>query len=336
MVIVVSGFGALGAFIYYLLYKNIKQNVYLYSKTNKNIKFYKVNFLDKGKNIFVDSVDDVKFWEDKGKIDYLFLASKTNNVIDYLRIFESKFDRLVLVQNGIGLEEEVKQFAKKIYYLTFTTSLSFDSDSNELFVYNSKKSEVVLSRVSGEKVDDFELNLSHRYCFFRRYYGNHWDVRFSKLLLNLILNVVPTCFEKLPWDLSKEEEFLMEKKLISEIFSFFRIFNLRFFNFKSYNTYFIGSFYKYCPFFLFRLIFSFRWLVLNLRDFRIPSFYQDLLLKRKKTEVEYYLGWYKKRELLEKIALDSNAKNFDLGKLNFESIEWVYNRISELEKKYII
>ncbi|MEO0275034.1 MAG: hypothetical protein ABIM18_08210, partial [candidate division WOR-3 bacterium] len=75
--------------------------------------------------------------------------------------------------------------------------------------------------------------------------------------------------------------------------------------------------YKNLPFSIFRIFYSNPNFLKKLRNDRVPSFYNDLILKGQKTEVEYYLGWFKK------------YPNYDLS-----TVKFLYNRIIEMEGKY--
>ncbi|MCS7243141.1 MAG: 2-dehydropantoate 2-reductase N-terminal domain-containing protein [Candidatus Calescibacterium sp.] len=295
--IVIAGFGSMGAFLYFLLrfYEPL-----IYTR-RQNLGPYDVSFLYRGKKLLSNRVDKVKII-DSGikKIDYLFLCSKSYDVKSYLESILSTYqvDNLVLTQNGVFVEDEVTLvFNGNLYYLTFTTAMDFKD--NELLIYNPYKSQAVLTVVGSSGIENklmnFNLRWNNEYCFFSYSYS-HLDVRFSKLILNLVLNVVPAYFGGLPWEIftSNYEAIELERKLIVEIMDFMNKENIRFYNFRSYNLNYISIFYKYSPFWLFKKIYSNPKILRWLRDNREPSFYRDLVLNKTKTEVDYYLGWFKK------------------------------------------
>lgn len=318
MKIVIAGFGSIGAFLYYLL-KSKGYGVSVFSNRNK-LQPFSVIFLNKNRQIYSYSIDNIELLDsNNSRIDYLFLATKAFDARKYLENISRNFDidNVILTQNGIGLEDEIRQvFPGKIYYLTFTTGLT--RESNKLIVYNSYKSQSVLSFVGNkqdENLSNFGLDLNNKFCVFS--YGfNHLSLRFSKLILNLILNVVPAAFGGVAWDVlpNNQEAIVLEKKMIDEIISFMKFKGLGFFNFRGYNTSFIANFYHYCPDSVFKIIYSNSRLLRKLRDGRIPSFYKDLFLEKKRTEVEYYLGWYKK-----------------FPEFRFKAIEEIYNKIKKIE-----
>lgn len=289
--IVIAGFGAIGAFLYFLLTQNNYKPLVI---SRREIKSYTISFFEKNRLIHSFEVQNINRLVDQGEIEYLFLCTKAQYAKGYLQSLLKDFviKNLVLTQNGIGLEDEIKEiFCNNLYYLTFTSALEFEE--NKLIVYNTRKMEIVLSYPQ-KNLQDFKINLKYRDVFFRK--GQHLSVRFSKLILNLILNVVPVAFGGLPWEVfpTNKEAIKIEKNLISEIVSLMQNLRIPFFNFKGYNTSLISCAYKYLPYEVFEKFYSKPELLKGLRNNRIPSFYRDLFIKKQPTEVDYYLGWYKK------------------------------------------
>ncbi|MCX7971747.1 MAG: hypothetical protein N2657_00765 [bacterium] len=299
IVIVIAGFGAVGSFLYFLL-RNYNPIVYT---RRGSISPYEVSFLHRNKNIITFPIENINLLQNNvKKIDYLFLCSKSYDTKLYLENILRGFEvnNLVLTQNGLFIEDEVIPIFKgKIYYLTLTTGMEFKD--NKLLIYNPTKSQAVLTIVSnnstGTESSDFRLCWDERYCVLSYSY-DHLSVRFSKLILNLVLNVVPACFGGLPWEIfpSNPEAIKIERDLIREIIDFMIRQNIKFFNFRSYRLDYISFFYRYCPFVIFKGIYSSPTILKFIRDNRVPSFYRDLILNKNITEVDYYLGWYKKFE----------------------------------------
>lgn len=311
--IVIAGFGSIGSFIYFLLSKK-GFKVAVYSR-RKDLGSYSVYFSQKEEY----KVENVNIFENDRRIRYLFLCTKANESVSYLREILNSFkvDNLVLTQNGIGLEEEISEiFGGNLYYLTLTSGMEFSD--NKLVIFNPKKSEIVLTKVrENDKVDKWKFDLNFNYVFFR-VFGNHLSVRFSKLILNLILNVVPVAFGGLPWEVfpKNEEAVKFEKDLIKEVYFLIRGLQIPFFNFRGYNTRAISLFYTYFPYRIFKYFYSNSGFLVALRDGRVPSFYRDLFLRKQRTEVEYYLGWY---------------KNEKFSGFKLETVKKVYNMIKSRE-----
>ncbi len=317
--IVIAGLGSIGSFLYFLLsQKGYKPLVF---SKRQELQPFEVFCLSKNERKFIAKIENIARVEGGGKIEYLFLSSKAFETKNYLKsiLLNYEVKRIILTQNGIGLEEEVREmFPGNIYYLTFTTALEFNN--SQLTIFNLHKSQAVLTSINNQEKDllDFEIDINSNYCLLS-YSFNHLKVRFSKLILNLILNVVPSAFEELPWQVfpNNPEAVKMEKDLIREICNFIDDQRLGYYNFKGYNTYFISQVYKNLPFSIFRIFYSNPNFLKKLRNDRVPSFYNDLILKGQKTEVEYYLGWFKK------------YPNYDLS-----TVKFLYNRIIEMEGKY--
>ncbi len=325
MSIVIAGFGAIGSFIYFILSQN-KLNPLVFSK-RKQLDPYQITFLSK--KPLTHKIEKLNTDLLPNKIDYLFLCCKAYQATNYLQeiITNSHIENLILTQNGIGLEEEVINFLKtknsnniNIFYLTLTTGLQFVN--NELLVYNPNKSQGILTKINQKDFTNsftldysFTLHLGNRYLDFG-FSGNHLSVRFSKLILNLISNVVPSSYGQLPWQVFTEnkEAIKLEKALISEIYDFMKNSNIAFFNFKGYKTSLIAYFYRYCPSWIFEKIYSNPNLLKKLRNNRPPSFYNDLIINKTKTEIKYYLGWSKK-----------------YPHFQFKTIKLIYEKIKELE-----
>ncbi|MFN4219472.1 MAG: 2-dehydropantoate 2-reductase N-terminal domain-containing protein, partial [bacterium] len=233
--IVVAGFGSIGSFLYFLLYQKGYRPL-IYSR-RKNLKPYSVYFLASQKEEY--TIQDINIHENCKRIKYLFLCTKANESVNYLREILNSFkvDNLVLTQNGIGLEDEaLRVFNGNLYYLTLTAGMEFND--NKLVIFNPKKSEIVLTKVrEDEKIYKWDLDLGFKYVFFR-VFDNHLSVRFSKLILNLILNVVPVAFGGLPWEVfpKNEEAVKFEKNLIKEVYFLVKSLKIPFFDFRGYST----------------------------------------------------------------------------------------------------
>ncbi|MEN3015123.1 MAG: 2-dehydropantoate 2-reductase N-terminal domain-containing protein [bacterium] len=320
---VIAGFGSIGSFLYFLL-KNNQNNVFVYSKRDK-LRSYQIIFRNKYRVLGSYVVDEIEALPEKIEIDYLFICTKSYDAVDYLQTLKREYEiqNVVLTQNGIGLENEIAQiFEKNIYYLTLTTALDFEKQN--LIVYNPYKSQAILTYVSSSDVKaideafkNFTPKINSKYCHFS-FSRDHLSVRFSKLILNLILNVVPASFCLEPWKVyrNNEQAINFEKQLIIEILNLMQVMGLTLYNFKGYNTTLICNFYKYCPLQIFKILYSMDWLVRLLRDYRIPSFYRDLVIYRRRTEVEYYLGWFKY-----------------YNKLDLPVVKELYHRIKVIEAK---
>ncbi len=323
MKILIFGLGSIGNYITFIIKETIKkrknENIYLalltYNKRENNT--YSVSVFDK-----IKKIDEIKIELNndlKNEIfDIVIITCKSYDLTKYIDLLISKninFKNLVLTQNGVEHEEELITHLKNkwniyfenIYFLTILVALKLKN--NDLYIYNNKKSELILTSYNIGKFSNeilYLFSLLNTSTNIRVYHGNYNDVKYSKLLLNLIMNIVPAYYNK---DIKETYKYLQavidEKNLIIEFSKIMEKFNLKFYNFRYYNTKLIAFLYKILPSFIIYYIYNQDFIISKIRNNRIPSLIEDHVINLKnQTEIEYYLGNIIKKA--QKMEIDLN------------------------------
>ncbi len=343
MKILILGLGSIGSYLTFITKRIIKKNknkeIYLdlltYNKRENNI--YLLNIFDK-----IRKIDEIKIelnYDLKNEIfDIVIITCKSYDLTKYIDLLVSrdiKFKNLVLTQNGVEHEEEIILYLKErwgihfenIYPLTVLVALKLKY--NNLYIYNYEKSELVISSYNIGKFSNEILefiSLLNSITNINLYYGNYNDVKYSKLLLNLIMNAIPAYYNKDIKETYKNLKAVIdEKNLIIEFSKIIEKFNLKLYNFKYYNTKLIVFLYKILPSFIIYYIYNQNYIISKIRNNRIPSLIEDYIINPKtQTEIEYYLG---------NIIKKTQKINLDLDQ--FPTILKIYEKLKskELQKR---
>ncbi len=343
MKILILGLGSIGSYLTFITKRIIKKNknkeIYLdlltYNKRENNI--YLLNIFDK-----IRKIDEIKIelnYDLKNEIfDIVIITCKSYDLTKYIDSLVSrniKFKNLVLAQNGVEHEEEIMLYLKErwgiyfqnIYPLTVLVALKLKD--NNLYIYNYEKNELVISSYNIGKFSNEILefiSLLNSITNINLYYGNYNDVKYSKLLLNLIMNVIPAYYNKDIKETYKNLKAVIdEKNLIIEFSKLMEKFNLKLHNFKYYNTKLIVFLYKILPSFIIYYIYNQNYIISKIRNNRIPSLIEDYVINPKtQTEIEYYLG---------NIIKKTQKINLDLDQ--FPTILKIYEKLKskELQKR---
>jgi ketopantoate reductase len=332
MKLLVFGLGSIGSYLYFLIKKNLEKfkdiDLFLLTYNKREFNNYFLSIFDKKK--LIDKIKiEINYNLQSTFFDIVILTPKSYDIIKYISFLlknNIKFKTLVLTQNGVGQEEEVISYLKNeynidfsnIYFFTILTAL--DLIDNNLYIYNLNKSEIVISSYKNELNNEILrlIDIIKSIFYVNVYNGNYNDVRYSKLFLNLIMNIVPAFYEK---DIKETYKNLQavedEKNLIIEFLWFMKKINLKLYKFKYYNTKFIAFLYKYLPSFIIYFIYNQEFIISKIRGSRVPSFIKDYIINPKeKTEIEYYLG---------NILKKANELNIDMN--NLKTIEKIYNKL---------
>jgi len=332
MKVLVFGLGSIGSYLYFLIKKNIEKfkdiDLFLLTYNKRELSNYHLSIFDKKKLINKIKIE-IDYNIQNISFDIVILTPKSYDIIKYIAFLiknNIKFKNLVLTQNGIGQEEEILSYLKNehnidfsnIYFFTILTAL--DLIDNNLYIYNLNKSEIVISYYKN-KIDNEILKLIDiikSSVYVSVYNGNYNDVRYSKLFLNLIMNIVPAFYKK---DIKETYKNLQaiedEKNLMIEFLWFIKKINLKLYKFKYYNTNLIAFLYKYLPSFIIYFAYNQDFIISKIRANRVPSFIKDYIINPKqKTEIEYYLG---------KILKKANELNIDIN--NLKTIAKIYNKL---------
>ncbi|MGC8815619.1 MAG: ketopantoate reductase family protein, partial [bacterium] len=330
--ILIFGLGSIGSYLAFLVKKgienleNIKLDLLTYNKRESNLFFLDIfneqKLLNKIKIQLNNNLENEIF-------DIVIIACKSYDLIKYIDFLlrnNIKFNNLVLTQNGVEHEEEIINYLRNkwnieflnIFLLTILAPLKLKE--NSLYIYNYKRNELVLSSYINKfnneilklkEILDFNVNI-------HLYYGNYNDVKYSKLLLNAIMNIVPAYYKKDIKETYKDFQAIIdEKNLISEISWFIENSNLKFYKFKNYNTKLIANLYKILPTKIIYYIYNQELIIKKIRSNRIPSFIEDYVINPKKeTEIEYYLG-----------NIIKKAKKLNLDLNNLKTISKIYDKL---------
>jgi ketopantoate reductase len=332
MKLLVFGLGSIGSYLYFLIKKNLEKfkdiDLFLLTYNKREFNNYFLSIFDKKK--LIDKIKiEINYNLQSTFFDIVILTPKSYDIIKYISFLlknNIKFKTLVLTQNGVGQEEEVISYLKNeynidfsnIYFFTILTAL--DLIDNNLYIYNLNKSEIVISSYKNELNNEILrlIDIIKSIFYVNVYNGNYNDVRYSKLFLNLIMNIVPAFYEK---DIKETYKNLQavedEKNLIIEFLWFMKKINLKLYKFKYYNTKFIAFLYKYLPSFIIYFIYNQEFIISKIRGSRVPSFIKDYIINPKeKTEIEYYLG---------NILKKANELNIDMN--NLKTIAKIYNKL---------
>jgi ketopantoate reductase len=332
MKLLVFGLGSIGSYLYFLIKKNLEKfkdiDLFLLTYNKREFNNYFLSIFDKKK--LIDKIKiEINYNLQSTFFDIVILTPKSYDTIKYISFLlknNIKFKSLVLTQNGVGQEEEVISYLKNeynidfsnIYFFTILTAL--DLIDNNLYIYNLNKSEIVISSYKNELNNEILklIDIIKSIVYVSVYNGNYNDVRYSKLFLNLIMNIVPAFYEK---DIKETYKNLQavedEKNLIIEFLWFMKKINLKLYKFKYYNTKFIASLYKFLPSFIIYFIYNQEFIISKIRGNRVPSFIKDYIINPKeKTEIEYYLG---------NILKKANELNIDMN--NLKTVAKIYNKL---------
>jgi ketopantoate reductase len=332
MKLLVFGLGSIGSYLYFLIKKNLEKfkdiDLFLLTYNKREFNSYSLVIFDKKK--LIDKIKiEINYNLKRTFFDIVILTPKSYDIIKYISFLlknNIKFRSLVLTQNGVGQEEEVLSYLKNeyntdfsnIYFFTILTAL--DLIDNNLYIYNLNKSEIVVSSYKNELNNEILklIDIIKSIVYVSVYNGNYNDVRYSKLFLNLIMNIVPAFYEK---DIKETYKNLQavedEKNLIIEFLWFMKKINLKLYKFKYYNTKFIAFLYKYLPSFIIYFIYNQDFIISKIRAKRVPSFIKDYIINPKeKTEIEYYLG---------KILKKADESNIDMN--NLKTVAKIYNKL---------
>jgi ketopantoate reductase len=332
MKLLVFGLGSIGSYLYFLIKKNLEKfkdiDLFLLTYNKREFNNYFLSIFDKKK--LIDKIKiEINYNLQSTFFDIVILTPKSYDIIKYISFLlknNIKFKNLVLTQNGVGQEEEVISYLKNeynidfsnIYFFTILTAL--DLIDNNLYIYNLNKSEIVISSYKNELNNEILklIDIIKSIVYVSVYNGNYNDVRYSKLFLNLIMNIVPAFCEK---DIKETYKNLQavenEKNLIIEFLWFMKKNNLKLYKFKHYNTELIAFLYKFLPSFIIYFIYNQQFIISKIRGNRVPSFIKDYIINPKeKTEIEYYLG---------NILKKANELNIDMN--NLKTIAKIYNKL---------
>jgi ketopantoate reductase len=332
MKLLLFGLGSIGSYLYFLIKKNLEKfkdiDLFLLTYNKREFNNYSLSIFDKKK--LIDKIKiEINYNLQSTFFDIVILTPKSYDIIKYISFLlknNIKFKSLVLTQNGVGQEEEIISYLRNeynidfsnIYFFTILTAL--DLINNNLYIYNLNKSEIVISSYKNELNNEILklIDIIKPIVYISVYNGNYNDVRYSKLFLNLIMNIVPAFYEK---DIKETYKNLQaiedEKNLIIEFLWFMKKINIKLYKFKYYNTKLIAFLYRYLPCFIIYFIYNQDFITSKIRGNRVPSFIKDYIINPKeKTEIEYYLG---------NILKKANELNIDMN--NLKTVAKIYNKL---------
>lgn len=332
MKILIFGLGSIGSYLAFLVKKYIEKleeiKLYLLTYNKRENYLFSLNIFDNQKLINTIKIE-LNYNLENEIFDILIIACKSYDLIKYIGFLlkkNIKFNNLVLTQNGVEHEKEIIIYLKtewnidflNIFILTILVPLKLKE--NNLYIYNYKKNEIVLSSYTN-KFNSEIMKLKEILSLnanINLYYGNYNNVKYSKLVLNVIMNIIPAYYNKNIKETYKELQAVIdEKNLINEISWFIEKSNLKFYKFKNYNTKLIVNLYKILPAKFIYYIYNQELIISKIRSNRTPSFVENYVINPKKeTEIEYYLG---------NIIRKAQELKFDLN--NLKTISKIYNKL---------
>jgi len=197
---------------------------------------------------------------------------------------------LLLLQNGVGGEELVAEVLPKAQYLSAVITLVVDVLSPGLIRLMTTKGGIGLAAVSpGAPVDELAVTL--RQAGFERVaaYADYRAIKWSKLLLNILGNALPTILDTPPGELYAQRPlFDLERTAFREALAVMQGLGLRPVPLPGYPVPLFAWGMDRLPGTLLHPLY--RRLVVGGRGGKMPSLHLDLLKGKPKSEVDFLNG----------------------------------------------
>jgi len=197
---------------------------------------------------------------------------------------------LLLVQNGVGGEELVARALPQVQCLSAVITLAVEVLSPGLVRLTTTKGGIGLAAVSpGAPPDEFAFTLRQAGIDRVTAYADYRAIKWSKLLLNIMSNALPTVLDMSPGELYAQRRlFDLERAAFREALAVMRGLGLKPVALPGYPVPLFAWGMRWLPSVVLQP--SFRRLIVGGRGGKMPSLHLDLLKGKPESEVEFLNG----------------------------------------------